>query len=172
MRVPTLTGTNFEEFDLYFKAAVRRQNGLIGIPLGYLLSPDAVVNYDLAWNSCEEKPKFCDNLQGRAFNDDSETIYNLLVQYFGTSVTVSNTMYHHTRLNNGCNCYLELNGNFKTEAYEETKDSKADDILQSAYYDGNRKFTLDNYYKLVAEAFVQLEEAGPVYTLTESQKIK
>ena len=33
MKAPTLKGTNFEEFDLAFTSAVRRQNALIVIPL-------------------------------------------------------------------------------------------------------------------------------------------
>ena len=33
IKAPTLTGTNLEEFDLAFTAAVRRQNAIIGIPL-------------------------------------------------------------------------------------------------------------------------------------------
>ena len=37
MEVPTLIGTNFEEFDLYFTATVRIQNALIGTPLDYLI---------------------------------------------------------------------------------------------------------------------------------------
>ena len=48
MKVPTLTGINFEEFDLDYTAAVRRQNYLIGIQLDYFLRPDAVGNYDVA----------------------------------------------------------------------------------------------------------------------------
>ena len=41
--------------------------------------------------------------------------------------------------------------NFKTEVYEETKAPKANNILQSAHYDGNRNFTLKHYYNLVAK---------------------
>ena len=37
IKLPTITGTNFEEFDLAFTDAVRIQNDLIGIPLDYLL---------------------------------------------------------------------------------------------------------------------------------------
>ena len=37
MVVPTLTSTNFEEFDLAFTGAARRQFGLAGISLDYLL---------------------------------------------------------------------------------------------------------------------------------------
>ena len=74
-------------------------------------------------------------------------------------------MSRHTRFNNGRKFYLELKGDFKTEAYEETKAAKANAILQSAYYDGNRKFTLEHYYNLVSKAFSKLEEAGPIYTL-------
>ena len=77
----------------------------------------------------------------------------------------------HNRLKNGRNFYLEIKGNFKTEAYEETKASNANAIIHSAHYDGIRKFTLEHYYNLVAKAFAQLEEAGNVYTLTEAHKI-
>ena len=171
MKLPTLTGTNFEEFDLYCTAAVSILNASIGIPVDYLLRLDPVGNYDAAQNSCEEKLSFCANLQGKSSNYDSETLYNLLVQYFGTSVTGRNTVSRHTRFNNGRKCYLKLKGHFKTEAYEETKAAKSNAILQSAYYDGNRKFTLEHYYNLVSKAFFQLQEAGPIYTLKEYQKI-
>ena len=58
MKVPTLTGTNFEEFDLAFTATFRRQNALIVILLDYLLRPDAIVNYNAAWNYHEKKIMF------------------------------------------------------------------------------------------------------------------
>ena len=48
IKVPMLTGTNFEESDIDFTAAVRRHNALIGIPLYCLLRTDAVVNYNVA----------------------------------------------------------------------------------------------------------------------------
>ena len=74
MKVYTLTGTNFEEFDIAFTASVRMQNSLIGIPLYYLLRPDAVINYNADWNKCEEKLIFCSSLQEQAFNGDAETL--------------------------------------------------------------------------------------------------
>ena len=118
--------------------------------MDYLLSPDAVENYDAAWNYREEKLKFCFNLRGQAINDYAETLYNLLVQYVGTSGTGINTVSRHTKSKNRRKCYLEIKGNIKTEAYEETKASKANNIVQSAHYDGNRKSTFDNYYNLAA----------------------
>ena len=51
MKVSILTGTNFEEFDLAFTAAVSRKNDLIEIQLDYLLMPYAVGYYNVAWNS-------------------------------------------------------------------------------------------------------------------------
>ena len=74
MKVYTLTGTNFEEFDIAFTASVRMQNSLIGIPLYYLLRPDAVINYNADWNKREEKIIFCSSLQEQAFNGDAETL--------------------------------------------------------------------------------------------------
>ena len=50
MKVPRLTGNNFEEFDIDFTAVVRRHNTIIGILFNYLLIPDMVVNYNMAWN--------------------------------------------------------------------------------------------------------------------------
>ena len=79
MKVPTLTGTNFEELDLVFTASVRKHNDLIGIQLDCLLRPDAVGNYNLAWNTHEEKIKFCASLQEQAFDDYTEIFYNILV---------------------------------------------------------------------------------------------
>ena len=48
MKVPTLTGIIFEEFDLSFTAADRIQNNLIIIPLDNLFRIDSVANYNLA----------------------------------------------------------------------------------------------------------------------------
>ena len=59
----------------------------------------------------------------------------------------------------------------KTEAYEEIKASKANSILQSAHYDGIRKFSFEYDENLVAKAFFQLEESGHVYALPEGKKI-
>ena len=98
----------------------------------------------------------CASLRGQASNDDSETLCNLLVQYFGTSVTGSNTVYRHTRSKNGRKCYLELKLNFKTECYEDTKASKTNDILQSSHNYKNRKLILGHCYNFFMKAFVQL----------------
>ena len=100
MKVPTITGTNIEEFDMDFTAKVRSQNNITGISLDYLLRKDTIVNYNAAYNSWEENLKFCDNLQGKDFNYDAETLYNILVQYFGTSGTGSNNVSRHTSLKN------------------------------------------------------------------------
>ena len=135
MKLPTLTGTNVEEFYLAFTAAFRIHSDLIGIPLDYFLRPDAVRKYNLAWNTRQEKIKFCAKLQVQDFNDDTETLYNLLFKYVSKSETGGNTVSRHTSLNNVCTCYLELKGDFKTKAYEEIKASKANAIPQSAQYD-------------------------------------
>ena len=110
-----------------------------------------VGNYDVVWNSCEEKIIFCANLRRQAFNDDIETLYNVLVQYIGTSGTGSDIVSIHTRSNSGRKCYLEPKINFKTEAYEETKASKVNVIIQIAHYDENRNFTLEHYHNFAVK---------------------
>ena len=74
MKVPTLTSTNYEVFDLSFTAPVRIQNALNVIPLDFLLSPDMVRNYYSACNYREEEINVCANLLGQAFDDDVETL--------------------------------------------------------------------------------------------------
>ena len=129
MKVPMITGTNFEESDLAFTSKVMRHNALIGIPLDYLLRSDGVENYNVAWKYREEKLKFCASLRGKSFNDDAKTLYNLLVQYVGTYGTVSNTVSCHTRSKNEKKCYIELKENLKTESYEDKKAWEANAIL-------------------------------------------
>ena len=129
MKVPTLAGINFEEYDLAFTASVSRNNDLIGNLWDWLLKPDSDGNFNASWNSRKEKIKFCNNLQVQVWNDDKETIYILLVQYVGTSETGINTVSRHTRSKNVRKCNIELRGHFKTEANEDTKASKANTIL-------------------------------------------
>ena len=137
-----LTGTNFESSDLSFTAVVRSQNALIGIPLDYLHRSDAVGKYTLVWNNCEENLKLYASLWGQAFKYYTETLYSLLVQYLGTYGTSRNTVSHHTRINDGNKFYPKMKGRFKTEAYEEAKASKANNILKRLYYYENRKFII------------------------------
>ena len=59
MKVPTPTCTNFEELDLDFTSAVRRNNSIFGTPLDDLLSPDTVGNDNVALNIREENLFFC-----------------------------------------------------------------------------------------------------------------
>ena len=110
MNVTTLIFTNFEEFDLDFTATFRRHNVIIGISLDNIPSPDAVSNYNVVLNTYEEKLNFCAILRGQTFNDDAETLYNLLFQYIGTSGTGSNTVFRHNRSKNGHTFYFELKG--------------------------------------------------------------
>ena len=90
MVVPQLTSTNFEDFDLAFNGAARRQFGLAGIALDYLLREADVGDYNAQWETREEKLKMCAAFQGQKFKEDSGAPYDLLVQHVGTSGTGSN----------------------------------------------------------------------------------
>ena len=72
-----------------FQCAARRQVGLSGILLDYLLLPNDSVNYDKAWNSKEEKPKNFIIFVGRNCKDEAESLYTLLLQKIGTSEPAS-----------------------------------------------------------------------------------
>ena len=172
MVVPQLTSTNFEEFDLAFTAAARRQFGLAGISLDYLLRKEDVGNYNAQWETREEKLKMCAAFQGQKFNEDSGALYDLLVQHVGTTGTGSNIISRQKSSKNGRKCYLELKGHFKTASYEETKVRSAEKKINDANYFGERRnFSIENYYDVLAKAFNDLDDAGGVYKLSEEQKI-
>ena len=84
MTVPKLTSDNFKDFDLDFRGATRRQDGLSGIPIDYLLRPDKTSNYYAVWNSREEKLNNCVIFMGPYYKYDAEILCTLLVQHVGT----------------------------------------------------------------------------------------
>ena len=172
MVVPQLTSTNFEDFDLAFNGAARRQFGLAGIALDYLLREADVGDYNAQWETREEKLKMCAAFQGQKFKEDSGALYDLLVQHVGTSGTGSNIIARHKSTKNGRQCYLELKGHFKTASYEETKARSAEKQISDANYFGERRnFSMETYYNIFAKAFNDLDDAGGVYELSEEQKI-
>ena len=173
MDVPTLKENNYEEFELAFKAAVRRQDSMHGsISLDYLLRDNDVGNYNALWANRAEKLSNCVTLRGQAFATDNETLYNLLVQYVGIDKgSGSNIVTRHKRNKDGRACYIELKSHYKTDAHEQTKATAASNSIKNAVYTGNRRFSIEDYYSLMAKAFNTLEDAGAVYALTEPQKV-
>ena len=125
MTVPKLTSDDFEDFDLDFKGVARRQYGLYGIPLEYLLRPIDAGNYDVVWNSRDEKLKNCVIFVGQSYKDDAESVYTLLVQHVWTSGPGSNIISKQINYKNGRRCCLDLKGNFLTESHDQTKAPKS-----------------------------------------------
>ena len=172
MVVPKLSATNFEDFNLAFSGAARRQIGIAGFPLDYLLREDDIGNYAVNWPTREERIKMCIALTGQIFNEDSESLYNLLVQYVGTTGTGSNIITRHKNSKNGRKCYVELKNHFMTASYGERKAQMAEKSIRDLTYSGEKRlFTIENYYDIFTKAFNDLDDAGGVYSLTEEQKI-
>ena len=80
MIVPKLTSDNFEDFDLAFQGAARRQVGLSRIPIDYLLHNNDTRKYYAVWKSKEEKLKNCVIFVGKFYRNDTKIIYTLIVQ--------------------------------------------------------------------------------------------
>ena len=103
------------------QGASRRQVGLSGIPLDYLLRLNNAGKYDTVWNSREEKIKNCVIFVGKLYKDDTESLYTLLVQHIGTSGNGSNIISKHKNSTNGRRYYLDLKGHFMTDSHDQTK---------------------------------------------------
>ena len=68
--VPKLKSDNFEDFNLDFQVATRRQVGLFGILIEYLLLPNDTGNYDAVCNSIEKRINNCEIFVGQYYKDD------------------------------------------------------------------------------------------------------
>lgn len=165
MVVPKLSATNFEDFNLAFSGAARRQIGIAGIPFDYLLREDDIGNYAVNWPTREERIKMYIALTGQIFNEDSESLYNLLVQYVGTTGAGSNIITRHKNSKNGRKCYVELKNHFMTESYGETKAQMAEKSIRDLTYSGEKRFfTIEDYYDIFTKAKVS-------FSLTQSTPI-
>ena len=172
MTVPKITSNNFEDFGLDFQGADRRQVGLYGIPLAYLLCPNDSGYYDVVCNSREEKLNNCVIFVGQYYKDDSEILYILLVQHVGTSGPGSNIIANHMNSKDGRRFYLYLKGNFLTESYDQTKYQRAEKkISESTYSGGKRNCKIEDYYNIMSKEFNDLDKSGGVYALPEEHKI-
>ena len=153
MTVPKLIATNFEQFNTAFSSVVQRQMSLSGASLSYLLRDDAVGNYDAHWPTREDKLHHCLRLDGSIFKDDSQSLYSLMVQRIGSTGVGSNIVNKFQISKNGRQCHVELKAHFQNN------------------YDDRRNFTLETFYNVMSQAFLELEQSGPVYALSEEQKI-
>ena len=172
MAVPKLTSSNFETFNTAFSSAVRRQMSLAGVSLSYLLRDHDVGNYEALWLTREEKLQNCLKFEGPLFQDDTETLYTLLVQHIGTTGVGSNIVIKYKVTKDGRACYVELKRHFQNATYIENKATAANKVIaETKYYGDRRHFTLETYYTLMSQAFLELDSAGVVHTLSEEQKI-
>ena len=172
MSVPTLTASNFETFNTSFSSAVRRQMSLAGVSLSYLLHDHEVGNYEALWSTREERLHNCLKFNGPLFEDDMESLYSFLVQHVGTTGVGSNIVNKYKSSQDGRACYVELKRHFQNATYLENKATAANKIIaETKYYGDRRHFTLETYYTLMSQAFLELDQAGIVHNLTEEQKI-
>ena len=61
---------------------------------------------------------------------------------------------------------------FQNATYLENKATSANKVIaETKYYGDRRHFTLETYYTLMSQSFLELDSAGIVHTLSEEQKI-
>ena len=101
MTVHKITSNNFEAFALAFQGSSRRQVGLYGILLDYLICPNNTGNYDMVWNSIKDKLKNCVIFVRKDYTGDAESLYTLLVHNLGMSGPVPNIITKHNNSRNG-----------------------------------------------------------------------
>ena len=101
MTVPKLTRNNFDDIDLSFQGAARRNICLSVISIEYLVRPNDIGNHDAVWKSREEKLNNCVIFVWQSYNNDAEILYTLLFKHVGTSGTGSNIISKIENSNNG-----------------------------------------------------------------------
>lgn len=84
----------------------------------------------------------------------------------------SNIINKYKTSKDGRSCYVELKKHFQNATYLENKATAANRVLtETKYYGERRNFTLETYYTLMSQCFLDLEQSDPVHHLTEEQKI-
>ena len=70
-------------------------------------------------------------------------------------------MQSYSRARSGCAAYLALKSHYLGDAYQTRLCAKADQTLETSYYDGTRRnFTYERYTEQLQRAFTDLESTG------------
>ena len=173
-KVGTLKPENWNDFKDSVIEALSRVNGVVGVPLNYVVREMEINNYMAPFPTRMKRLVACSRLNGPQFDEDNGNVYGLIVQYVGTSQGKS-IVERYKQSRNGRKAWLDLLKHYQNDTYHQTLADRANAKIKNAHYIGERKnFTMNDYYNLMSKAFNDLalsDPTGTQHALSEPQKI-
>lgn len=152
------TRKSLDELDHY----LLNKRGVNGTPLAYLTREHVVPAEDPGFN----RPSITDELIQRAQHGDYSA-YDVDNKYLWGVIRKMtqggfawNWVSNLSRSRDGRQAYLQLKSHYLGPSFRNKIKSDADRVLDTAYYDGSRNFTLEEYCGKLKKAFADLEECG------------
>ena len=103
---------------------------------------------------------------------DSSLLYQLYIQYIGTEGHGFNIVNKYSLTKNIYKFHRYFCVNYKKKYYLANKATEAEKNIKTLAYRGERTiFNIEEYYKIITEAFTYLEHYGPYHELNEHQKV-
>ena len=161
-----------EDLDNYFE----RKRGVSGIPLAAYVRANPVVEPEATDPNGFGTPTILSEMIRRA-SHEGPTATTDMVAVWETICHVTHDgpgwgwVMSFARTRNGRAAYLALKSHYLGDAFQSRLRAKADQILESTYYDGSkRNYTYERYIETLQRAFTDLESTGE--TVSEERKVR
>ena len=137
-----------------------RTIGRNGIPLIYVIREFEINDFEINYDSREEKLIQCMNLNGANYKSDNSSVFSVLLSY--TEDTEGHSIIQmHERRRNGRSAWKVLLGHFEGSTYKKRLVQEAANMIRSTSYSGPRNnFTFGKYFDRHSKAHVKLEQAN------------
>lgn len=169
--VPKFTTENYDDFMSKFLTVVSRTKGVHGVSIDYIIR-DADGNFDDMHATRKLKLRACLSRTGPKFQEDSQTLFGLYLQYIGTTGHGANIVKRFQTRKQGYQLHLAFVQHFANTTYLENKATQAESDIQKLTYSGDKtRFKLEDYYNRMTACFDDLANGGTQYALNDHQKI-
>ena len=167
INVLKFTTDNYKDFMFKFLTIVSYAKGVHGVSINYLIH-EVDGNYNNMYATHKLKLRACLSYTGLKFQEDSQTLFGLYLQYIGTTGHGTNIFKRFQAWKQGYQLHLAFVQHFANTTYLENKATQAEIDLQRLSYSGNKTcFKLEDYYNKMTACFNDLANGGTQYALNE-----
>ena len=158
--VDKFDGSNWFTVKTQLSTMLSTRIGHNGIPLSYLIR-----NARILWNDTEgtdslESRRIATQChEGPEFDRDNSEFFRILHNHFAES-TLADVVNVHLRNTDGIAAWTAIRDNVEGTSYPSELKRQANDLISKAFFDPNRNYTLDQYFKRHAQSHALMTQAG------------
>ena len=128
--VPALTTVNYDDFMSKFLTVVSHTKGVHGVSIDYVIR-DTDENFDDLHANRKLKLRGCLSRRGPKFQEDSQTLFGLYLQYIGTTGNGANIVKQFQPRKQGYQLHLSFSNHFANATYLQNKATHASEWRSS-----------------------------------------